>query len=71
MFTKDAIVIFRVFDVYIRVVTFEQPFTTIFVTTFFFLTFYWLKTMEKKRKRENKNIMWVWERKLSRSCHKI
>jgi len=26
---------------------------------------------ERKRKRENKRIMWVWERKLLKNCHKL
>ena len=26
---------------------------------------------ERKMKRENKNVMWVWERKLSKSCNKV
>ena len=36
---------------------FEQLFHTIFGDNFFFLYFHWLKTMERKRKRENKRIM--------------
>jgi len=40
-----------------RVVIFEQPFDTTFGDNFFFLSFHWLKTMERKRKRENKRIM--------------
>jgi len=36
-----------------------------------FSLFSWVKNnRERKRKRENKRIMWVWERKLSKSCHK-
>jgi hypothetical protein len=37
----------------------------------FFPSSYWSKTIERKRKRENKNIMWVWKRKLFKSCHKM
>jgi len=37
-----------------------------------FLLFLLVKNnRERKKKRENKNIMWVWERKLSKSCCKI
>jgi len=43
------------------VVIFEQPFETTFDDNFFFLSFHWLKTME--RKKEYKRVMWVWERK--------
>jgi len=36
-------------------------------------SFIWLikNNRERKRKRDNKKIMWVWERKLSKSCSKM
>jgi len=42
-----------------------------FCDNLFFLLFFWSKTMERKKGRENKKIMWVWERKLSKNCHKV
>jgi len=49
-----------------------QPFVTTLMTIFIFSLFIGLKQgREKKKKRENKNIMWVWERKLSKSYHKV
>jgi len=41
------------------------------VTTLFFFIFIGQKQWREKKKREDKNIMWVWERKLYKSCYKM
>ena len=46
---------------------FEQPFVNNFHDNLIFLSFRWSKTMEREKERECKNIMWVWEIKLSKS----
>ena len=53
------------------VVIFEQSFDITFVTTSFSFFSLVKNNVERKMKRENKRIMWVWERKLSKSCHKM
>jgi len=54
------------------VVIFGQPFlTTTMTTSFSSLSIGQKQGRQTKEKRENKNIMWVWKRELSRSCHKM
>jgi len=39
-------------DIYFREMIFEQPFDTIYGDNFFFLSFHWLKTMEREKGKE-------------------
>jgi len=55
---------------------FEQPFVTKVVPNCFWQLLFSLFSLvknngERKRKRKNNIIVWVWERKLSKSCHKV
>jgi len=57
--------------IYVWVMIFEQLFGDNFCDNLPFLSSYWSKIIERKRKRENKNIMWVWKRRLYKSYHKM
>jgi len=55
-------------NLYFRVVIFEQPMETIFVTTSFFLSFHWSKTMEIKKGREIIKVYYEYDRE---NCQKV
>jgi len=58
-------------SIYLRAMIFEQPFANNFYDNLLFLSSYWLKTMERKKKERGKEDDVCIERKLSKSCYKM